>query len=119
MKEKKYKWHKLADDIHEINFSSNGMTELEVVGKTICIALKNDILHACTHKCPHAGGNLVDGYLDALGNIVCPLHPYKFNLNNGRNISGEGYHLKTFPIEIRKEGVFVGFEENILLNWLK
>ena len=95
------------------------MTEIAVAGKTICIALHKDTLHACTQKCPHAGGIIADGYLDALGNVVCPMHRYKFSLQNGRNISGEGYFLKTFPIEIRKEGIFVGFEENIQFNWLK
>jgi len=74
-------------------------------------------LMACAQKCPHAGGMMAEGHLDALGNIVCPLHRYKFNLQNGRNVSGEGYFLKTFRVEIRKEGVFVGFEENKLFNW--
>lgn len=120
MKEKKYKWHKIADNLAEINFASNGMAELEVLGKTICIALqKDDSLKACTHKCPHAGGMLAEGYLDAVGNIVCPLHRYKFDLENGRNTSGEGYFLKVFPIEMRQEGIFIGFEENNLFNWLK
>ena len=95
------------------------MAEIAVAGKTICIALHKDNLHACTQKCPHAGGIIADGYLDALGNVVCPLHRYKFSLQNGRNISGEGYFLKTFPIEIRNEGIFVGFEENIQFNWPK
>jgi hypothetical protein len=31
-------------------------------------------------------------------------------------VSGEGYFLKTFPLEIRNEGVFVGFEENNVFN---
>jgi len=119
MKEKKYQWHKIADSMEELNFSSNSMTEITVAGKTICIALHNDNVQACTQKCPHAGGKIADGFLDALGNVVCPLHRYKFSLQNGRNVSGEGYFLKTFPIEIRKEGVFVGFEENNLFNWLK
>ncbi|MEO6550780.1 MAG: Rieske 2Fe-2S domain-containing protein [Ferruginibacter sp.] len=117
MSGKNYKWHKIADDINELSFSSNHLAQIAVAGKTICIALQNDHLFACTHKCPHAGGMMPEGYLDVLGNIVCPVHRYKFSLQNGRNISGEGYFLKTYPVEIRKEGVFVGFEENKLFNW--
>ena len=116
---KKYQWHKVADIIDEINFSSNGMAQLEIAGKTICIALHNNQLSACTQKCPHAGGILADGFIDAMGNIVCPLHRYRFRLSNGRNVSGEGYFLKTYPIEIRNDGIFVGFEEHISFNWLK
>lgn len=116
---KKYTWHKIADSIGEINFSTKGLATVQVNNKSICVALHKEELWACTHKCPHAGGLLADGYLDTLGNIVCPLHRYKFRLQSGRNVSGEGYFLKTFPIEIRNEGIFVGFAENNLFGWLK
>ncbi len=104
----KYTWHKIADGLSELRFGTNSMLQLEVSGKTICLAKKDDSLFACAHKCPHAGGIMADGYLDALGNIVCPLHRYKFSLQNGRNISGEGYYLKTYPIEIREDGIYAG-----------
>ena len=106
---KTYKWFKIADDINEISSGPCGLAEITVNGKAICIALHNNILMACTQKCPHAGGILSHGYLDAFGNIVCPVHRYKFNLQSGRNISGEGYFLKTFPVELRIDGVFMGF----------
>jgi nitrite reductase/ring-hydroxylating ferredoxin subunit len=116
---KTYKWHKIADTIEEINFSSEGLISIEVDGKKICIANKDETMFACASKCPHAGGDMSQGYVDALGNIVCPLHRYKFALANGRNTTGEGYFLKTYPIENRENGIFVGFEENGLFNWLK
>jgi 3-phenylpropionate/trans-cinnamate dioxygenase ferredoxin subunit len=100
-------WHKIADDISEIIFNANGLAEIEINGKIICLAKHSDQLFACTQKCPHAGGILTDGHLDALGNLVCPLHKYKFSLKNGRNISGEGYYLKTFKTEVRQNGVFI------------
>lgn len=117
--DKKYSWHKISVSLEEISFSPNGLAQLEVAGKVICVAGKDGQLSACTAKCPHAGGILADGYIDPLGNIVCPMHRYKFSLKNGRNISGEGYFLKTFPVECRQDGVFVGFEENNFFNWLK
>jgi len=119
MKEKEYSWHKVAESIAEIHFSLNSMAELVVGGKMICITLHKNSVFACGQKCPHAGGLMADGFLDALGNIVCPRHGYKFSLQNGRNVSGEGYFLKTYPVEIREEGVFVGFEDNNLFKWLK
>lgn len=116
---KKITWHKIADSLAEIHFSEAGLAELEVAGKKICLTLYKEQLFACAARCPHAGGALAHGYTDALGNIVCPLHRYKFNLQNGRNTSGEGYYLKTYPVEIRPEGIFAGFEENNLFGWLK
>ena len=115
----KYTWHKIADSLEEIPFPQSGLTEIEVNGKTFCLSLHDNTIHACTNKCPHAGGTLAEGYLDASGNIVCPLHRYKFSMQNGRNISGEGYYLKTFPVEIRNEGIFVGIADSSLFGWLK
>lgn len=108
---KKYKWHKIAESSNELFNNHQLLTEIIVAGKTICLARFNSRIFACTSKCPHAGGFLVEGHLDALGNIICPLHRYKFSLQNGRNISGEGYYLKTFPIEEREDGIYIGFEE--------
>lgn len=111
MNNKEYKWHKVADNIDELSFSEAGLAELEVNGKKICINLYKENLYACNAKCPHASGRLADGYIDALGNIVCPIHRYKFNLQNGRNTSGEGYYLKTYPVEKREDGIYVGIEK--------
>ncbi len=105
----KNNWIKIAESIAEIKFSANGLTELEVEGKKICIGKQDNKIFACTQKCPHAGGILANGYIDAVGNLVCPLHRYKFNAANGRNTSGEGYFLKTYLIEEREEGVFILF----------
>lgn len=118
--EKKYSWHKIADHINELEFNSNHIAVAELKGKKICIALYNDKPFAFAYKCPHAGGILADGFIDALGNVVCPLHRYKYSLQNGRNVSGEGYYLKHWPVEIREEGVFVEMEENSgFFGWLK
>ena len=100
-------WHKIAASISEINFNTHGLAEIDIHGKIICIAKHYDQLFACTQKCPHAGALLVNGHVDALGNLVCPLHKYKFSLKNGRNISGEGYFLKTFQIEEKADGVYI------------
>ena len=116
MAEKKYIWHKIADHLDEISFSSNNMSEVEAGGKNLCLGRFNNQVFAFARKCPHAGGWLSEGYIDALGNVVCPLHRYKFDLKNGRNISGEGYYLKNWPVEIRDDGVYVGIEENKLFG---
>ena len=118
MTEKKYTWHKIADHINELSFAENNIAAADMNGKKICIAKFNEAVFAFSYKCPHAGGILADGRIDALGNIVCPLHRYKFNLKNGIDVTGEGYYLKIYPVEIRENGVFVGIEENKLFGWL-
>ena len=116
--DKKYMWYKIAASENELDFKPNNLLEIEVAGKKVCIA-KGKKLFACAAKCPHASGIIADGFIDAHDNVTCPLHRYKFDLHNGRNISGEGYYLKTYPIEIRNEGIFLGIEESGLFSWIK
>jgi nitrite reductase/ring-hydroxylating ferredoxin subunit len=105
-------WHKIADHINELRFADNNIAIAEMNGKKICIARFNEKIFAFAYSCPHAGGLLADGYIDALGNIVCPVHRYKYDMKNGRNISGEGYYLKHWPVEVREDGVYVAAESN-------
>ena len=114
-----YKWYKIADSLGELAFSTDGLLAVEIDGKKICVSLFKDQLYATSAKCPHAGGNLSHGYIDAIGNIVCPIHRYKFSLATGRNVTGEGYYLKTYLVENRENGIFIGIEESGLFNWLK
>jgi 3-phenylpropionate/trans-cinnamate dioxygenase ferredoxin subunit len=115
---KKYKWVKLAENKAMIDWQENNMCVVELDGKKLTIASREEHLFAFAHKCPHAGGIMAEGCLDAAGNAVCPLHRYKFNISNGRNTSGEGYFLKIYLVECRPDGVFIGFEEKGFLNWL-
>lgn len=114
---KKFKWHKIADGECDIPFGPNNMAQVSAGNKGICISKTVNGMHASAATCPHAGGILSDGFLDSLGNMICPLHRYKFDLNTGRNISGEGYFLKVYPLEIRDDGIYVGFEDKSIFGW--
>jgi len=117
MNDKKYQWFKIAENVNELSFAENNLLIVEVNNKKITLARHKNELFACTHLCPHASGVLADGYIDVIGNIVCPVHRYKFNLLNGRNTTGEGYYLKTYPVKINDAEIFIGFEENRLFNF--
>ena len=104
------KWVKVAESIAEIPFNAAGLAEVDAGGKKVCIGRYKEGLFAFAQKCPHASGLLSGGFIDALGNVVCPLHRYKFCMKNGRNVSGEGYYLKHWPVEVREDGVYVGME---------
>lgn len=108
--EKTYQWHKVAEHVAELPWQPNNLCEVVVAGKTICLARVQERVYGCARKCPHAGGIMANGFIDALGHVVCPLHRYKFSLQNGRNVSGEGYYLHTYPVEMRDDGVYVGVE---------
>ena len=114
---KQYTWHRIANHVNELDFADNNIAMVEVKGKKICIGKHHENIFAFAYKCPHAGGILAEGYIDALGNVVCPLHRYKYDLKNGRNVSGEGYYLKNWPVQLREDGIFVGMESGGFFNW--
>ena len=51
--------------------------------KNICIVRLNNKLIAFLNECPHQGESLHRGVVNYLGEIVCPLHAYRFNLMTG------------------------------------
>jgi 3-phenylpropionate/trans-cinnamate dioxygenase ferredoxin subunit len=118
MTEKKYEWVKVADSEAEIEFGANNIADILAGDKRICIGKYNEELFAFAQKCPHASGLFAHGFIDPLGNVVCPLHRYKYSLQTGRNVSGEGYFLKNWPVEKREDGIYVGLEQNRLFGLL-
>ena len=111
-----YDWFRIALSIDELDFGNSNIALTEVNGKKICIGRYAGKLFAFAYKCPHAGGILADGYIDAIGNVVCPLHRYKFSMANGRNTSGEGYYLKHWPVEQREDGIYVAQDKKSLFG---
>ena len=117
MADKEYKWYKVAGSPEELILPENNIAVVTVHNKKICLTTFQQHWFGFAYKCPHASGIMAHGYIDAVGNIVCPVHRYKFNLQNGRNTSGEGYYLRTYPVEVRDNGLYIGLEDNSLFGW--
>lgn len=117
---KKINWHKLFDSIDAINaqVAVGKVTTVNVGRKKICLAHTADGFFAVNDKCPHNGASLGNGYCTAEGSVVCPVHRYHFDLRTGRAKSGLGDFVQTYPIEVRDDGVYIGFEQ-LIWNWLK
>ena len=105
-------WVLVTDAPLSLDWPDNQLLDLEVDGKKITLAKFKEDYFAFAQKCPHASGRMAQGYINPLGQVVCPLHRYAFDMKNGRNTTGEGYFLKTYPIELRPEGIFIGFKPN-------
>jgi nitrite reductase/ring-hydroxylating ferredoxin subunit len=111
MDEKNWKWYKVMESGEAILWQSNDMCVVNAGDKKITLARFNGELHAFAEKCPHAGGIMADGYINAAGQVTCPIHRYRFDMKNGRNTSGEGYYLKVYRVEKRADGIYVGWED--------
>lgn len=118
MPEKKYEWHRIAD-ASALSLAAGEIRLISVARKKLCVTTHNGRLYAFSSKCPHAGGNLTAGHVDAHGNIVCPVHRYKYCLRNGFNVSGEGFYLKTYPLEYREDGIYAGFASDSLWDFFR
>ena len=105
-------WVLITDAPLSLDWPDNQLLDLEVDSKKITLAKFKDCYFAFAQKCPHASGRMAQGYINPLGQVVCPLHRYAFDMKNGRNTTGEGYFLKTYPVELRPNGLFIGFKPN-------
>ncbi|HLD49851.1 MAG TPA: nitrite reductase small subunit NirD [bacterium] len=65
---------------------------------------------AVENQCPHKGGPLADGIV-AGKNVFCPLHNWKINLENGCALSGGTGQVKTFPVKVAGNEIYLAFEE--------
>jgi 3-phenylpropionate/trans-cinnamate dioxygenase ferredoxin subunit len=102
-----YNWFK-AEGISAAALEENKIIELLIADKRVALVKKQQDLFAFAATCPHAGAPFCTAWLNASGQIVCALHKYRFNPANGHNVSGEGYKLKTYPIEVRNDEIFIG-----------
>ena len=60
-------------------------------------------VYATQALCPHRAGPLADGIIGG-GELHCPLHTYKFDLQTGAPIGNECKALKTYPIGVSESG---------------
>ena len=110
---KKIVWYKLFDSLvdaeNQVNIGKANTFLID--NKKICVARTSEGFFATNDKCPHNGASLGNGFCTAEGSIVCPVHRYSFDLKTGRATSGGGDFLQTYSLEIRDDGVFIGFRK--------
>lgn len=102
-----YDWHIVKSDVIA-TLEDNKVLETLVDNRVVALMRRGDAVYAFAATCPHAGARFCDGWTDAQGRLVCPLHKYRFDPANGRNTSGEGYKLKTYPVEIKDGEIHIG-----------
>jgi len=101
-----YTWHPAG--ISAELLPEGKLTEVLVGGKRVGLVQRGGQIFAFAAACPHAGAALCTGWVDGLGRIVCPEHKYRFDPANGRNTSGEGYKLFTYPVRTENGEIEIG-----------
>ncbi len=78
-------------------------------GKTICLVGYENEIFALSAKCPHAGGDLTQGWCKE-GKLICPLHRYSFDLRTGKGSEGQNDYIDSYLVEIKDDSIYIGIE---------
>lgn len=104
-----------ADKLQNWNLVFNSTAELrkslienktgkrQIQDKWICFLFYNEKLYAFEEMCPHQQKSLL-GAQCINGDIVCPFHQYKFNLQTG---CGHDLSLQTYPIKKESDRYYI------------
>jgi 3-phenylpropionate/trans-cinnamate dioxygenase ferredoxin subunit len=108
-------WIKIFSN--EILQETDFIRSVKAEGKKLCIIKSGTEWFATQMHCPHAGADLSQGWCRN-GNLVCPYHRHEFNLKTGRGLPGQGNYIKTYPVEIRNDGIYIQLPERGFLKKL-
>ena len=78
----------------------------EAAGLWIALFRHGESIVALSNRCPHQGGSLGEGWVEE-GEVVCPLHRWRFKLEDGRCTTMRGNGVHRFPAEIREDQIWV------------
>lgn len=103
-------WVKIFSGLQEARerIAINKPVLVSIYGVRLALVNRGDQFYAVQNACTHSGASLSDGKINYLGEIVCPLHGYIFDLSTGREVQGRSGDLKTYPVKIEDDGFFVG-----------
>ena len=95
---------KLFDSITEAEavLTENQPKLVKAMGRNICIVLRKNEFFAFENECPHMGESLHQGNVNYLGEIVCPLHSYRFNLKTRQPVGKDCGSLKPIPVIVKR-----------------
>jgi nitrite reductase (NADH) small subunit len=97
----------------EVPLADVPVGEVRAISGAFCVArLAEDEAVALTRRCPHASGDLVNGWVDGR-NVVCPWHNLPFDAETGRSPCQSLARLKRVACEIR-DGMIVVDPKTVL-----
>ena len=70
-----------------------------VAALRLCVGRSGDTYFAIDDTCPHAGGSLCEGMLDA-DLVICPLHAYGFEIATGRCMDDDACSVAAYEVRV-------------------
>ena len=78
----------------------------DAAGVRVAVFRNGAEVFALSGWCPHSGGSLGHGWVED-GEVVCPLHRWRFRLADGRCTTIRGEWVHRFSCEVRGDEVWV------------
>ncbi len=66
----------------------------------------------CPHRMQMALSRGMIGSFEGEPKVACPFHKKNFSLIDGHCMSGDDYKIKTYPVKIEGDLVYIGVSEN-------
>lgn len=116
MSENEIKWVKLQlpEGLAPSQIENQQLVQAKTDSKKYCISKVESGWYAVQDSCPHAGASLSKGYMVKGQVVVCPLHRIKFDICTGKNVTGEGYGMRSYKVKEEGNDLFIGLPDK---NW--
>ncbi|MEE9428449.1 MAG: Rieske 2Fe-2S domain-containing protein [Paracoccaceae bacterium] len=106
---------RIVDDHIEVALADVAVGDVRGISAALCVArLSETKVVAVTRRCPHAGGDLANGWVDG-ESIVCPWHNLPYNSKTGRSDCKSLPALKVIKAEISGDRILV-YPKSPVLN---
>jgi nitrite reductase/ring-hydroxylating ferredoxin subunit len=87
-----------------------GTRKLFMIGSQEVLLLNVDgAFYALDSACAHRGAPLGEGVV-VDGQLLCPWHGSTFDVAEGRCLANPGEKIRTYPVQVRGEAIWVGVE---------
>lgn len=101
------KWVKIAE-IDDVPAGAGKAFTIE--SSSIAVFNVDGKLYAIDDGCPHQGSSLAIGRLEGCI-VTCRSHGMKINVTGGKEQPGVGLNTRSFPLEVRPDGLYVDLQE--------
>lgn len=106
-------WH-LACNVADIPENGGGCALIEGQQIAIFNFTRRGEWYATQNLCPHRQQMVLSrGMIGSTGTeqepkVACPYHKKTFSLKTGECMSGDEYEIKTYPIKVENDNIFIG-----------
>ncbi len=106
------KWIKVFKSVDDANkaIEEGKARRINYKGQLIAIVRNKGEYFAIEDTCPHKGAPLSKGWVNAHGDLLCPLHNYCYNLNTGRELNQLTQDARVYQVKIEEGGLYVDVE---------